>query len=191
MTLYLSRVEVIQNPVNPAPTNYFSSIPGLAVEDHGEAQRLQALLSTKSVEEPNTSTILLPIALFKQKAHGGTTSVAVQNGLKRFRASLVREDGCSNELVSGRRIVPRAHSIWIRSDAPDIGLKGRANCDLVGVLEGRIGDFEHAARCTSGDEVEGHDTDELIARGACGASEVEDLAIVGMIRVASLEDVDD
>ena len=165
----------------------------LTVEDHGEPQRLQALLTAEGVVEANTATALLPITLLEQEAHGGTTGVAGEDGLEAGLARRGGEDGRGDELVPLGRVVPGADAVRVRGDAPHVGLGGGARGDLVGVLQRRVLDLQHAAGGAGGDVVEGDDGDVVVGAGAgagAAAGQVEDLARVRVVRVTPLQDVD-
>jgi hypothetical protein len=162
----------------------------LTIENHRKPQRHQPLLPTQRIIKLHAPTPLLPIALLKQEAHSRTTTITHQDCLKRLRARRLRKNGSSNKLIQRRWIIPRAHAGRVRRDAPHVRLRGVAGGDLVGVLERRVLDFQHAAGCASWDVVEGHYGDELVGALAAGTGEVEDLPVVGLVGVTFLEDID-
>lgn len=154
----------------------------LAIEDHRKAE------IARVVVEYNTSSSLLPATKLKQETHGGAAGVARQVGAESRFGGSGREACRRHKLVPRRRVVPCAHTVWIRRHTPHIRLDCLTTGDLVWAFEPRQVEPQHAARCTCGDVGEGYDRDRLVGSTATG--EIEGIATMWAVRVTPLQDVD-
>lgn len=135
-----------------------------AIVPNSESNRSKTGLPTRSVEETDISTPLLPVAQLELKAQLLLTRSTPHKRLVRpigGRAS--REDGGADHLTLHRWLVPAVfveESVVIRiasrgiGDEPDVSLCARSAGDGAGVVLGwKFGDInlQHAASCSGRD----------------------------------------
>lgn len=139
------------------------------------------MLSTQSIVESDTATLLLPVAQLHEEAHGIRARIRGNDSLRRLSRRLRREDVRADHLPSLRGVVVRRQREIVPGvSSPDIDLGGTLG-DLVGLRQGRDVDFQHAACCVRGDVVECYGGDLRVVRGIPSAAEGELLAGRGIV----------
>ena len=171
------------------PAALASASAFLAIENHRETNRLQALFTAQRIIKLDRSSPLLPVAQLEQKAHRRTARITSQDRLEALGRLPRREDRRGDKLIFDGRVIPRDAGAG-RAGTPDVGLRAGAGGDLIVGRERREFDLQHTARGAGGDVLEGDARFDGVGVGAAGAGQFECLARRGGVGEGFAEYVD-